>query len=270
MGIDLDSAVGQIIATAQQAAEVPEPKVISGPGYNKLAIASREADGELEYEFDELPQDEPRPEPLVIHTLTGLVDYVAANRDKLDLGAHMVHIVNHGRVDLISVLGGPFAKRSRVACAEFNTLIGGDAFAFGRFMKAEDFVISLQALFVDSGDRQGVLAAAGNMREEAVKQTLDDGVTQQVLAQNGVHLGKPMQVPNPVQLRPFRTFREVEQPESKFAFRVKGGGPGELPTCALFEADGGAWRLSAIENISNFLGAQFAAVEGFTGITIIS
>ena len=48
-----------------------------------------------------------------------------------------------------------------------------------------------------------------------------------------------VKVPNPVTLRPFRTFIEVEQPESKFIFRMREGG-----RCAIFEADGahGSWR----------------------------
>ena len=58
-------------------------------------------------------------------------------------------------------------------------------------------------------------------------------------------------VPNPVTLAPFRTFRDVAQPASLFVLRVQGGG--ETPNVALFEADGGAWRLAAIENIKKWL-----------------
>ena len=55
-------------------------------------------------------------------------------------------------------------------------------------------------------------------------------------------------VPNPVTLAPYRTFLEVEQPASKFIFRIKEGGQ-----LALFEADGGAWQHEAILNIKNYL-----------------
>jgi len=58
-------------------------------------------------------------------------------------------------------------------------------------------------------------------------------------------------VPNPVTLRPYRTFSEVEQPASQFVFRMKTGG--SSPSCALFNADGGAWALEAIENIKRWL-----------------
>ncbi|MEB9782308.1 hypothetical protein P4K16_30685, partial [Bacillus cereus] len=53
---------------------------------------------------------------------------------------------------------------------------------------------------------------------------------------------------NPVQLSPYRTFVEVEQPESKFVFRMREGA-----RCGLFEADGGAWKLEAMNNIKEYL-----------------
>jgi hypothetical protein len=40
----------------------------------------------------------------------------------------------------------------------------------------------------------------------------------------------------------------VEQPESKFVLRIKDG-----PQIALFEADGGEWRLAAMLRIKKFL-----------------
>jgi len=52
---------------------------------------------------------------------------------------------------------------------------------------------------------------------------------------------------------PFRTFREVLQPASPFVLRVQAGAQGGLPTVGLFEADGGAWRLSAVEGIRGWL-----------------
>ena len=57
-------------------------------------------------------------------------------------------------------------------------------------------------------------------------------------------------VPNPVQLRPYRTFQEVDQPASKFVFRV---GNQEVPTFKLVEAENSIWKNQAIENVKRFL-----------------
>lgn len=73
-------------------------------------------------------------------------------------------------------------------------------------------------------------------------------------------------VPSPVRLKPYRTFTEVDQPESNFVFRMKED-KYEGVQCALFEADGGAWKLHAMESIQEYLEEQLEGVEGFTIIS---
>ena len=58
-------------------------------------------------------------------------------------------------------------------------------------------------------------------------------------------------LPNPVTLRPFRTFTEVEQPASSFVFRAKQKDGGM--EFMLVEADGGAWRGEAMRNIKEYM-----------------
>lgn len=59
-------------------------------------------------------------------------------------------------------------------------------------------------------------------------------------------------VPNPVTLRPYRTFLEVEQPESKFIFRIREGSDGQ-PMFKLVEADAGLWKYEAVDAIKKYL-----------------
>lgn len=51
-----------------------------------------------------------------------------------------------------------------------------------------------------------------------------------------------------VQLKPYRTFIEIDQPESEFLLRLHDG-----MKVALYEADGGAWKLQARTNIAEYL-----------------
>ncbi len=67
----------------------------------------------------------------------------------------------------------------------------------------------------------------------------------------GVVLVEQVQIPKPMVLRPFRTFCEIEQPESKFIVRVRDR-HGDFQI-ALFEADGGAWEMSAIHRIREYM-----------------
>lgn len=76
--------------------------------------------------------------------------------------------------------------------------------------------------------------------------TNDNGVTQTVEARQGVALNALVEVKPRVLLRPFRTFLEVEQPESEFLLRVH---PEE--GIGFFEADGGIWKLTASRKTSS-------------------
>ena len=106
----------------------------------------------------------------------------------------------------------------------------------------------LQSSFVDVGDKKALLQYTGLVQDENVKSIGDDGISQQVTVKTGVASVAQAVVPNPVSLAPYRTFPEVEQPVSKFIFRMQDG-----PRAALFEADGGAWRNTAIKNIKEYL-----------------
>ena len=64
-------------------------------------------------------------------------------------------------------------------------------------------------------------------------------------------MGQPRQIKKLDELTPLRTFYEVEQPTSPFVLRFN-----EDAEAALFEGDGGAWQLRAVENIKNWLTAQ--------------
>jgi hypothetical protein len=121
-------------------------------------------------------------------------------------------------------------------------------------MEVERFNIMLQACFLQNSDRDKILQVVGTIKEEAVKTTGDDGITQVVTAKAGIARYDDVVVPNPVLLYPCRTFVEVKQPSSNFVFRMKNG-----PLAAIFEADAGAWRNEAIKNIKEYLDANIKA-----------
>lgn len=85
------------------------------------------------------------------------------------------------------------------------------------------------------------------MTNENSVSTNDNGVTQTVEARQGVALNAMVEIKPRVMLRPFRTFLEVEQPESEFLLRVD---PDE--GIGFFEADGGIWKLEAKKNIADY------------------
>ena len=200
------------------------------------------------------PVEEPTADTIGVTTLSALIGYVGADCDNLIGGGYVdkltAHIVSPTRVDLYAPADGDFRVRPRLLRAE--PLLRENP--FGRFMSGEEMVIFLQTCFArNAGDWAKVIAVAGNVTDGATREYADDGVSQAVTARVGVATKADVAMPNPVRLAPFRTFPEIEQPLSSFVFRAKSGGADSKPTFALFEADGGAWRIEAMERISEWL-----------------
>lgn len=192
----------------------------------------------------------PQAQALPLSTLGSVRDYVAANKDALKLDGIAAHVVSPSIVRLI----GPLSDRSRTR--EVFVTAGAqdmtDGF-LGKFMSLEDFILGLQIRFADADDRKKVLSLLSNVKNETVKSAMDDGMTQVVQAKSGVALVSEVSVPNPIMLCAYRTFRDIVQPSSLFVLRVQAGPQGGLPQVGLFEADGGAWKLQAIERIREWL-----------------
>ena len=190
---------------------------------------------------------EPQPEMTLadeairLSTLSSIVEYVKSGYDRQD--KLMIQIYDPSHVSVF---------RHLEVNGERERLIIGQAtlpsINFNRMMNVEALNIMLQANFVPTADRKILLQVIGNLKEENVKQVGDDGVSQSVTAKVGVAQVGEVKVPNPVNLAPYRTFSEVTQPVSSFIFRMSSG-----PSGALYEADGGAWRLEAIQNIKEYL-----------------
>jgi len=206
------------------------------------------------------PVMEPTAAKISIDTLTGLVDYLNANVDNLTSSGLIIHVASFQCVDLLSALISPWKQRETFIRVECDTL----KFPFGQFMNVESFVIRLQSQFVQDENTAMLLKIVGNVSDSVVKQFSDDGITQQATVKTGVSRVENVAVPNPVTLAPYRTFLEIDQPISKFVFRMRSGSPNEAPTCALFEADGGMWEKEAIERIKNWI------KERITDIPIIA
>lgn len=121
------------------------------------------------------------------------------------------------------------------------------------FRGREVALIELRSLFIPNEGTAYLLDLLSRMTDENSVSTKDNGVTQTVEARQGVALNALVEVKPRVMLRPFRTFLEVEQPESEFLLRVD---PDE--GIGFFEADGGIWKLEAKKNIADYFNTNLA------------
>ncbi|GEM04130.1 hypothetical protein HMI01_11180 [Halolactibacillus miurensis] len=202
--------------------------------------------------------NEPVVNSVVVQSLSGLVDYLKSNFDAH--GQTLIHVVDPQTVRVLSKTNSDMNRQKWIEAKAFVP-----SFNFNNFYDSEAFNIKLQSTFVKNEDRDIVLKVVGNLREENVKTIGDDGISQSVSAKVGIATVADVRVPNPVLLAPYRTFTEVEQPESNFVLRMRDGGQ-----CALFEADGGAWQLEAMSNVANFLQAELQDLIDNDEIYIIS
>lgn len=201
----------------------------------------------------------PKPfirESLLIRTLSGLVDYLNKNIDSLEKSKLVVHVEGPTSVSVSGFfMADDFCQRPEYLRAEFEK----PSFNYGGFYDIEDFIIAMQTKFVKTSTVDNILKMVGNIKDELVKNVNDDGVSQAVTVKAGIERVEGAIVPNPVTLQPFRTFPEVDQPESLFILRMRQN-HGSLPSCALFEADNALWKVTAIKNIAAFLSEKITDV----------
>lgn len=109
-------------------------------------------------------------------------------------------------------------------------------------------IIELRSMFKENEGSAYLLDLLSRISKENGVTTTDNGVTQQVEARSGISLKVKESIRPRVKLIPFRTFTEVEQPESEFLTRVDDNG-----NIGFFEADGGAWEREAKVNIACYI-----------------
>ena len=180
----------------------------------------------------------PKARAIQMNTLTSLVDYIKAQVDEMD-EKMIVHVQSPTKVALYSALD---SERIRESMVEVMARL--PEFEYGRFIEHERFCIGLQAKFLDDpeSNRALVLKFAGTVEDGTVSQYSDDGISQKATIKTGIASKGDALVPNPVKLRPYRTFHEVQQPMSEFIFRMKSD---DSVKCALLKrmaAPGRMWQ----------------------------
>lgn len=192
----------------------------------------------------------PEDEPSVFSTksLASLVELIEKECSHEKLNDLVVHVKSPTEVNVVTALRGDFARYGLYSAFAELPKIPLDS-----FMDLEAMVILLKSAFVQSEDRDKLIQVLGTVTEEAIRTSADDGITQSVTAKTGIRTLENVKLSPIVTLIPYRTFIEVDQPECEFLLRLKEG-----PKAALFEADGGAWKLQARKNIKEYFGHALA------------
>lgn len=195
-----------------------------------------------QYSTDRLYKiNEQMPECITMFSLSGLVDLVKAESELYQLPLFL-RITSPNTVDAFGTI-----RNDKQRETPFRVSAELPEFRFGCWYDIEDMIIRLKTAFLPTEDRDYIIKLIGNITDQKSVQTKDDGVSQSVTVQAGISMMGETKVKPIVSLKPYRTFLEVDQPESEFLIRLRNG------EAALFEADGGAWKQEAKANIAKFL-----------------
>lgn len=232
----------------KEAIQQIEQLAVTAEGVEKIDV---EGLPHIIYKGEVKPLRLPLAKELTVRTLGGLVDYLKANRDDLDLSDLVVTVDNPGHVSV----RGPALKDGRRAlhlvAQEPDASAKFDSFV-NRYMNVEDFIVGAQRHFrTGFGDLTALLAVVGNISQADVRQVEDDGVTQNVTTRAGITKVGSVPLPSPTMLCPRRSFAEVELALVPFIVRVRKAEP--LPQIALFEADGDTWKIDAADKVRAFI-----------------
>ena len=227
------------------------------------------------YTDKELDRIEPvvirEQDPVHLNTLTSFVDCIKSRvkRDKAyDYGNLYLHIKTPTYIvayEKASSIDGEITYICE-AKAELPEV------SYGYYYDSESFNILLQSRFCQDDTTAKLLGIVGNVKSSEIQTNSDNGITQTVKTSKGIVLKEDTALPNPVTLAPFRTFVEIDQVASAFIFRATTSrnplsDDDSKDICfALFEADGGAWKIEATQRIKAYLEKAFEN----TGIVILA
>ena len=200
-----------------------------------------------------------RPDTLPLHSLDALVKLVCSEAVHAEKPLYIT-VPDHLTV---RCFGQPMAKERFYRQAYYEAgatdVPGWEAKTQMGFEEAQ---IALRTRFQETDDTLYAMKLLSDISCGAKVVYNDNGIATTVTTQKGVALQTNEQIRPLIKLRPYRTFQEVEQPESIFLIRVNERG------ITFTEADGGMWKLKARQTVKAFLEEQLAEEVAGNGVYI--
>ena len=207
------------------------------------APTTYEIDGHT-YSSDALRRIDPpkyKPEPINVTGLDSICKLVQNEAKKVGRKI-FIRVAAFNKVSVFSTYDDQYERAYLYKCDADTPRVTVDY-----YLPYEKAVIELRSLYIPNEGTDYLLKLLGSITSESKVTSSDNGVTQAVEAKSGISLMQKVDIRPRVSLRPFRTFIEVEQPESEFLLRISG--TGEI---GLYEADGGVWKLEATRNVAAY------------------
>lgn len=211
----------------------------------------QEIDGRTYTDKRIIPVERPRVKALELTTLNSLVKLI--QEESIDyITPLIVQVSSYDAVEVFAGIQAADRKRENPYRCKAETI----RIQFDQKLDYESMMIALKSKFVQTSELLELVKLLGSITERNSAQVSDDGFSQNVVVRKGIAL-KDNKTINPiVKLKPYRTFAEIDQPESEFLLRLSDGA-----NVALYEADGGAWKLEARKRIADYLREALSGQE---------
>ena len=187
------------------------------------------------------------PDTLPLHSLDSIVKMIRTEAVHLEDNTPALFVNIPSPTNVVCFSQPDYTQRCRRTIyysADATDVPGWDAKVTLGFEEAQ---IALRTRFQETPDSLYAMKLVNDISLGAKVVYNDNGVATTVTTQKGVALQTNEQIRPIVKLRPYRTFQEVEQPESTFLIRISDRG------ISFIEADGGMWRLTARNTVRTFL-----------------
>lgn len=191
--------------------------------------------------LDQIIPEKPSPYKITVNGLDSICKLVRNEAKKIGRQI-FIQAKNFREVDVFTTYGDEFDRYYLYGCTADTPKVTN-----GRYMSYENAVVELRSLYMPNEGTDYLLHLLSSISSESKVTSSDNGVTQKVAASSGIALKETVAIKPRVNLQPFRTFLEVNQPESEFLLRIDKSGE-----IGLFEADGGVWKLEATRNIAAY------------------
>lgn len=189
------------------------------------------------------------PKVLELHSLDALVKLIRTEAVKFDTPLYIT-IPDHLTVRCFGQPDGSIQYHRQVYYeAKATDVPGWGTEASVGFEEAQ---IALRTRFQETVDTSYALKLLSDITTGAKIVYNDNGIATTITTQKGVSIQGNESIRPIITLRPYRTFQEVEQPESTFLIRVNERG------ITFTEADGGMWKLAARQTIKTCLEEKLA------------
>jgi hypothetical protein len=191
-----------------------------------------------------VPLQFPQPDIIKVFSLNQAVSAIKAM-----IGADeklIVNVLDSKTIEVMSEKRLPNGRIQVLIQAQAKSIF--EEFNQSQTMDHEEFLIELMSKFAPSPDRDLLLKLTSVVTDDSAATTSDNGVSQTVAVKKGVAFVESETLKPIWQLRPFRTFPEIEQPLVPFLFRVHKG-----PEFSLRDCDGGQWKVTTTAKIRGYL-----------------